>query len=73
MNTQMKRSVGRRRIVLSLAVATAMAGVVWFSAMGGASVASADGGVDVGSTQHPVEQQYTTPEQPGTCFFGIPC
>ena len=73
MNTRIKELAGRRKLVLSLAVTVAMAGAIWFSAMGGAGIASADGGVDVGSSQSNLEQQYNPQHQPATCFFAIPC
>ena len=73
MITQVKRRVGRRRLALSMAVAAAMAGVVWFSAAQGIGIASADGGGNDATPGGLVQQEYNQQQNVANCFFFIPC
>ena len=49
MSIQGRNIIGRRGIVLSLAVAVVGGGLLWFGMLGGVGTASADGGLDSGA------------------------
>ena len=73
MNIQEKRRVGKRRLLLSIAVAAAMAGVVWFSAAQGIGVASADGGTSDPTQGVPIQQEYDQQQNVASCLFIFDC
>ena len=71
MNNQGRNIIGRRGIILSLAVAGVAAGLLWFGVLGGVGAASADGGPNSGGQG--AGQQYNQQHDVSTCFFFIPC
>ena len=73
MNIREKPRVGRRRLALSIAVAAAMAGVVWFSAAQGIGVASADGGGNDATPGGLVQQEYNQQQNLANCFLIFDC
>ena len=73
MNSQGKSIIGRRGIVMSLAAAGLVAGVMWFGMLNGVGTASADGGPNSGTHAGQAAQQYDQQPPVNTCFLAIPC
>lgn len=55
-----------------MAVAAAIAGVVWFSAAQGIGIASADGGANGATPGGLIQQEYNQQHNLANCFFFMP-
>lgn len=75
MNIQGRHIIGRRGILLSLAVVGVAAGLLWFGMIGGVGAASADGGTSSGAQVGQAGQQYGDQPPISTCVLPIwiPC
>ena len=74
MNNQGRSIIGRRGIVMSLAVAAALAGVMWFSMLSGVGTASADGGLDSGAVGNSgIQHQHEQPPINACLLPFFPC
>ena len=74
MNNQGRNIIGRRGIVMTLAVAAALAGVMWFSMLSGVGTASADGGLDSGAVGNGVIQDQREQPPINACLLPFfPC
>ena len=58
MNTRVRDLIGRRSIILLLALIGVTVGLLWFNILRGVTIASADGGFQKGSQGHTVAQEY---------------
>ena len=74
MNNQGRNIIGRRGIILSLAVAGVAAGLLWFGVLGGVGAASADGGPNSDTQRNSMLQdQHQQPPVNSCIIFFIPC
>ena len=73
MNIRVISRVGKRRLALSMAVAAAIAGVVWFSAAQGIGIASADGGGNDATPGGLVQQEYNQQHNVASRLFIFDC
>ncbi len=74
MNNQGRSIIGRRGLVISLAAAAAVAGVMWFSMLGGVGTASADGGLDSGAVGNGgIQDQHEQPPINACLLPFFPC
>ena len=73
MNTRVRGLIGRRSIILLLALIGVTVGLLWFNILRGVTIASANGGFQEGSQGHTVAQEYGQQPNVGNCFLAIPC
>lgn len=73
MNIRIESLVKRRRYLLSVAAILGVAGLVWFSMLGGVHPASAYGEPNNGAQGGLIEEQRQQPPINACLFPGIPC